>query len=167
MYISRDLTLWSQSWHLFLRSCKMRSAVTEDRALQGWNPSAGDGPKLAGVALCGRPFRCFSFSLPLPRRIPQSAAFILKAICPLRCPCRCGLRFCGAGGMHKGGLSRAVSISLLWGELAVFASVGGTRPPRRPPSGGNEKGGDFKVYAAEGSSFFTERVTGGGSAFPS
>jgi hypothetical protein len=29
----------------------MRSAVTEDRALQGCNPSAGDGPKLAGVVV--------------------------------------------------------------------------------------------------------------------
>ena len=43
---------------------------------------------------------------------------------------------------------------------------GDTRPPRRPPGGGNEKGGD-QVYAAEGSSFYSERVTGGGRAFPS
>jgi hypothetical protein len=30
---------------------KMRAAVTEDKALLGSNLSAGDGPKLAGVAL--------------------------------------------------------------------------------------------------------------------
>ncbi len=34
---------------------KMRTAVTEDKALLGSNLSAGDGPKLAGVA-SGRPF---------------------------------------------------------------------------------------------------------------
>jgi hypothetical protein len=50
LYIPRDLTLWSQSWHLELRSGKMRSAVTEDRALQGCNPSAGDGPKLPSAS---------------------------------------------------------------------------------------------------------------------
>jgi hypothetical protein len=48
----------------------MRSAVTEDRAPQGCNLSAGDGPKLAGVA----------FGLPLPVTLAKQGveAFLLK-----------------------------------------------------------------------------------------
>ena len=41
----------------------MLSAVTEDRALLGSNLSAGDGPKLAGVA----------FGLPLPVTFGETA----------------------------------------------------------------------------------------------
>ena len=41
----------------------IRSAVTEDRALQGCNLSAGDGPKLAGVAS----------GLPLPVTLRETA----------------------------------------------------------------------------------------------
>jgi len=45
-----------------------------------------------------------------------------------------------SGGMHKGGLSKAFSIPSLWGEVAVFATVGGTFPAPASPLRGNEKG---------------------------
>jgi len=78
-----------------------------------------------GVALAA-PLPVFSFSFPLPRRIPSIAAFILKAFCPLRCPCRCGLKFCGAGGCTRG-IERQRFNPLLWGSWPVLPAWG--HPP--------------------------------------
>jgi hypothetical protein len=140
LYIPRDLTLWSQSWHLELRSGKMRSAVTEDRALQGWNPSAGDGPKLAGAAcmttlLCAAPSGDLVFS-PLPGRVGSIRRPHLAGILSSPVPVAARSGFSVAGGMHKGGLSGVVFNPLLWGELAVLASVGGYPPAPASPRRG-------------------------------
>ena len=156
MYIPRDLTLWSQSWHLELRSAKMRSAVTEDRALQGWNPSAGDGPKLAGAVrmaslLCAAPSGDLVFS-PLPGRIGSIRRPYLAGILSSPVPVAVRSGFSVAGGMHKGGLSGAVSIPSCGGSWPSLPAWGDTLPPRRPPGGGNEKGGD-SFQAAAGQSF--------------
>ena len=69
--------------------------------------------------------------------------------------------------MHKGGLSGSGFQSPLVGGTGRLCQRGGIPSrPGVPPRGGNEKGGEFKVYAARGSSFYSERVAGGGSAFP-
>jgi hypothetical protein len=68
--------------------------------------------------------------------------------------------------MHKGGLSGAVSIPLLWGELAAFASVGGHPPaPASPREGGMRKGEKLNLCCRR-QLRFPEGVTGGGNASP-
>src|SRR5579863_5603176 len=108
------------------------------------------------------PFRCSSSLSPLPCCIGSihRPYFEGNLSSPVPVPVRSG--FCVAGGMHKGGLSGAVSIPSCGGSWPLLPAWGEPSPPRRPPGGGNEKGGEIKSMLPLGSSFLSERVTGGG-----
>lgn len=126
---------------------KMRSAVTGGKALLGSNLSAGDGPKLAGVAF-GLPLPVFPLST-WPRCIGSIRR--LHSEGKLSSPVPVPVRFwvwsslgrgliLPFGGMHKGGFSGAVLNPLLWGEARLFAPWGEPARPGVPPEGGMRKG---------------------------
>ena len=132
----------------------MRSAVAEGKALQGCNLSAVDGPKLAGACAClllAPPLPVF---LSLPRHVSIGSIrrpyFAGNLSSPVPVAVRSG--FCVAGGMHKGGLSGAVSIPSCGGSWPLLPAWGDTLPPRRPPGGGNEKGGESNAMLPQADS---------------
>ena len=159
-----------------LRSGQMRSAVTEDRALQGCNLSAGDGPKLAGVVPCspklGPPLPVFWLSLypgspvsvQVRRRDP--AGPLSSQECT-----RGGAKLYDTGGMAQaGGVSGKQFQAKLFERAPRFASVGGHPPEghRSRSGGGRRRSLQFPLPARSfgPNAAFSEAVSEGRQSLP-